>query len=261
MTPRALVLAVAVSAGACSEPQKASPVKVEESAAAPPIWTEPPREGCRRAGPLSTIEKDPSCVLTKVPDDLRDASRLKITLDPEPKNVTPGGTALLRLGISNPTESEILVVLDTSAEATLPRPDWSRLSGVPEVRPEGGGAPRLHFAVTTLDSHDRNVDGLPMVAPAAGAAAPRAIGIWLKPKGKLVHDLSWWAFRIPAPAPIVKDDAGHRIVPKTAPTPLTPGDYVASVEVPLRGQATVERSVTTTIRVLDARSRGDGAAP
>ena len=71
----------------------------------------------------------------------------------------------------------------------------------------------------------------------------------LRPGGKLTHTFTWWALRIPAPAPITRDDAGHRFVPKTAPVPLAMGEYGVAVELPLHGIGAPESVATTRVQV------------
>ena len=105
--------------------------------------------------------------------------------------------------------------------------------------------------VRTLDAREHPVDGLPTSAGPSAGAAPvlRFLRVRLKPGGKLTHTFTWWALRIPAPAPITRDDAGHRFVPKTAPVPLPPGEYVVNLELPLHGISPPESVVSTRMRV------------
>lgn len=174
--------------------------------------------------------------------------RVVMKLEIEPAVVETGTAAVARLTFTNVTAAEALLVFDVSTRAPGPRPDWSRLAGTPDVRGDLPETPRLHFAVTTLDASHRNVDAMPVVN-VNGAEASSRVGVRLRPGGKLTHSLPWWALRIPAPAPIVKDDAGHRFVPKTAPVPLATGDYTITVDVPLHGVAPEERIVSAHVHV------------
>lgn len=210
------------------------------------------REGCARAGTLEAIAADPACLLDHVRDDvMREASsRLALALVAEPPETTGGATSLLRLSLTNIATTDTLVVLEGVPSSTVPKADWTRIAGMPEVR---GGSPTgllVPLAVTTL-SRDRVVDATPMT-PGTGTAAPRLLGVRLKPGAKLTHVQSWWALRIPAPYPQFKDDAGHVITPKTLPVPLERGDYVVRVEVPLLGVPAAERTITTRVHVEPA---------
>lgn len=240
---------------ACDEPKATAVVDAAVEAAPPP----PARtgEGCARAGSLDSIEADPSCVMPKVSDDvMKDfGRRLTLRLDVEPETVVAGSTAVLRLTITNVASSETLVAFDAYPKGTSPRPDWSRLAGVPDVKGEQPDLPRLQLVVSTADTHDRPVDAVPLVtkndslAPSSG---PRILGVRLRPGAKLTSAATWHALRIPAPAPIFKDDAGHRFVPKTTAVALYPGDYVISVDVPLHGLAPAERTVTARVHIEKA---------
>lgn len=216
-----------------------------DAASAPAI-----REGCTRVGSLDGVAADPTCVIDHVRDDvMRDAPRrLSIALSTEPAETTGGATVLLRLAITNVASTDTLVVLEAIPSSSAPRPDWTRISGMPEVR---GGATGLHvpLGVTTLDAREHPIDATPMTP--TPAASPKLLGIRLRPGGKLTHVASWWALRIPAPAPIFKDDAGHTMVPKTLPVPLERGDYVVRAEVPLFGVSAAERTVTARVHVED----------
>lgn len=185
---------------------------------------------------------------------------LALELSADLRSVVAGGTTVLRLSITNKARSEVVVLFDAIPAGAAPRADWSRLAGMPEVRPPDDGH-KLVIAATTLDARERSVDGLPPV-PASGAA-PVLLAVRLRPGAKLTHSLSWWAYRIPAAAPAFRDDAGHRIVPKTAPVPLPPGDYTVRLELPLHGVSPAEASVTTPIRVeaapKPAKPHGAGA--
>ena len=238
---------------ACDEPKATSAVDAAAEAAPPPP---PPRtgEGCARAGSLDGVETDPTCVLPKVGDDvMKDfGRRLSLRLDVEPETVIAGSTAVLRLAITNTASTETLVVFDAYPRGQSPRPDWSRLAGVPDVKGEQPDLPRLQLVVSTADTHDRPVDAVPIVTKTdslAPSSGPRILGVRLRPGAKLTSAATWHALRIPAPAPIFKDDAGHRFVPKTTAVPLYAGDYVISVDVPLHGLAPAERTVTARVHV------------
>jgi hypothetical protein len=176
--------------------------------------------------------------------------------------VTAGGQVILRLSITNSASAEVALLLDAQPPSTGTRPDWSRLAGVPEPKPAASGMPapegyRLVMPVRTLDVHERGVDGLPFVlgatsAPSGSTPVPRTLRVRLRPGGKLTQNFTWWALRIPAPGPITRDDAGHRFVPKTAPVPLSSGEYVVDVELPLHGISPPESIVSTRVRVEKA---------
>lgn len=254
---RALVLILpGAVAWACDDPKATAPADAGADVAPAPAAS-PARtaEGCARAGSLEGVESDPTCVLAKVADDvMKDfGRRLSLTLDLEPQTVIAGSMAVLRLSITNVASTETLVVFDAYPRGQGPRPDWTRLSGVPDVKGDQPDLPRLQLAVSTADTHDRPVDAVPIVANSAtGPYSPRLLGVRLRPGAKLTHTISWHALRIPAPAPIFKDDAGHRFVPKTTAVSLLPGDYVVSLDVPLHGLAPAERTVTTRAHVEKA---------
>lgn len=230
---------------ATSTPVSASVERGADAAAAPT------GDGCTRSGSLEAIENDPACVVTRVSDEwMRDLDkRVSFAIASDDPTVVGGSGATLRLTITNRAPTPTLVVFDAFVHVPGPRPDWSRLAGVPEVKPPPADTPRLHFAITTLDASHHDVDGMPSVAGGATPAPARVLAVKLKPGAKLTRALSWWALRIPAPLPIVKDDAGHRFVPQTLAIPLTEGDYTISVEVPLHGVSTQERTITTEVHV------------
>jgi hypothetical protein len=242
----------------CDDPKAASAADANAEAAPPAAPATRTGEGCARAGTLDGVETDPSCVLAKVSDDvMKDfGRRLTLRLEVEPETVIAGSMAVLRLTITNVASSETLVAFDAYPRGTSPRPDWSRLAGVPDVKGEQPDLPRLQLVVSTADTHDRPVDAVPLVANAnnalAASSGPRILGVRLRPGAKLTSAASWHALRIPAPAPIFKDDAGHRFVPKTTAVSLYPGDYVISVDVPLHGLAPAERTVTARVHVEKA---------
>lgn len=238
---------------ACEDPKATGGFDASSEAAAPPPPAARTGEGCARAGSLDGVETDPSCVLAKVTDDvMKDfGRRLTLRVEPEPETVIAGSTAVLRLTITNVASSETLVVFDAYPRGQSPRPDWSRLVGVPDVKGEQPDLPRLHLVVSTADTHEHPVDAVPLVAnnPLGTTSGPRVLGVRLRPGAKLTSTTTWHALRIPAPAPIFKDDAGHRFVLKTTAVPLYPGDYVISVDVPLHGLAPAERTVTGRVHV------------
>jgi hypothetical protein len=217
------------------------------------------REGCERTGQIELAEKDPECILDHPPrDPVRDLSRaLRMTLVAEPSEIHPAGTVLLRLAVTNVARSEVLVPFEIASVGGIARPDWSRFVGGPEIRGDPAAAMRLAFPVVTLDAHERPIDGLPMLAPRASPAPSRIIAVRLAPGAAMTHAVSWWAMRIPTPAPKYHNDAGHLIVPKTYPVPLAPGDYIARLEVPVLGLAPAERSASANVRVADMRDVRD----
>lgn len=244
---------VALLLVACDEPKAASSADAGAEASSPPAVPVRTGEGCARSGSLDGVETDPTCVLPKTSDDvMKDfGRRLTLRLDAEPETVIAGSTAVLRLTITNVASSETLVVFDAYPRGQSPRPDWSRLAGVPDVKGEQPDLPRLQLVVSTADTHEHPVDAVPLVAqsPLTTSSGPRILGVRLRPGAKLTSSTTWHALRIPAPAPIFKDDAGHRFVPKTTAVPLQPGDYVISVDLPLHGLAPAERSVTARVHV------------
>ncbi len=246
---------------ACEETPRVVPDASIAPPAAPSAAPSPKvGEGCLRSGSIEGVEADPSCVLARAGDDaMRDfAKRISVAAELEPSTVVAGSTAVLRLTFTNVAPTETLVVFDAYPRGPGPRTDWSRLAGVPDVKGDAPDVPRIQIAATTLDARERPVDAVPVVAnSAAPASSPRILGVRLKPGAKLTHTMSWWALRIPAPAPIVKDDAGHRFVPKTTALPLPAGDYVVSIDVPLHGLAPAERTVTVRAHVERVATGGD----
>jgi hypothetical protein len=95
---------------------------------------------------------------------------------------------------------------------------------------------------------------LPTVSGSAASPPPpvTTLAVHLRPGGKLTHSTSWWALRIPAPAPVVQDDAGHRYIPKTSALPLMAGEYSIVVDLPLFALSREERKVATRVRVVRA---------
>ncbi len=243
-----LVLAL----GACEETPRAAPDAAASAEAAAPL---PPRaegEGCVRSGSIEGADGDPACVLSRASETaVRDAMKaIAITAEIDPDTLFGGTSGILRLTFTNGSSAETMLVLDAMPPRDrLPRPDWSRIAGPPEPKVALPDIPRLLFPLTTLDSSARNVDATPMLPPQPSSTPPKLVGIRLRPGAKLVHTAQWWAMRIPAPAPIVTDDAGHRFVPKTQPTPLWAGDYTVSVDVPIHGLTPPERIVTAHVHV------------
>ena len=227
---------------------------MDASVAAPPPPA-PRREGCARVGVLDGAESDPSCVVKRASEEATRAAlkQLSITLEPEPPEVVAGSTALLTLTIKNVSTSEATLFLEARPRLPGPKTDWSRVVGIPEPRSTASEVPRLLFPMTTTDSYDRDVDQLPTVPGSAPPPSPPTIlAVHLRPGGKLTHVTSWWALRIPAPAPIVTDDAGHRYVPKTTAINLFPGEYTVTVELPFYGLSREERKVTARLAVTRA---------
>jgi hypothetical protein len=238
--------------GGCPAASSSSPAPPPSASVAPP-YVPTPREGCLRSGPIEGVETDPACVVARADDNVtRDAMKtLTIELTPDASVVVGGTTVLLRLAITNRGSSEAEIVLVAQPPGAAARPDWTRLAGVPEVRPSSSASPaegyRLAMPVRTLDAHERSIDGLPTTTPLATGG--RLLRVRLRPGGKLTHTFAWWALRIPAPSPIFRDDAGHRIVPKTAPQPLPAGEYVVSVDLPLFGVSPAEATASAQVRV------------
>ncbi len=238
-------------------PSTTAEVTPAEAASPTPSWQPPPREGCLRSGSLEGVESDPACVVAKADESLtREAMKqLTVELKPDQSSIVAGGTVLMRLAITNKSASEAEIVLSAQPASATARPDWTRLAGVPELRPGAADAYRIIMPVRTVDGHERGVDGLP-TTPQVPAAA-RLLRVRLKPGAKLTHTFPWWALRIPAPMPIFYDDAGHRFVPKTAPLPLPPGEYGVAVDLPLLGVSPAE-SIAATRILVEKIERPDG---
>jgi len=263
----ALILGcVTLACGACESSKPPSPTPTAApSASVVPLYEPPPPEGCLRSGSLEAVEGDPACVVARADEvSMRDAMKhLTFDLKPDATTVTAGGMVLLRLTITNGARSEVALLLDAQPAGASPRPDWSRLAGVPEPKPAMSGAPspsgaaaqlgqdayRLNMPVRTLDAHDHSVDGLPTTPSTRDATSIRSLRVRLRPGGKLTHTFTWWGLRIPVPGPITRDDAGHRFVPKTTPVPLAPGEYTINVDLPLHGITPSESIVTTRLKV------------
>lgn len=242
----------------------AAPTETSPSASAtqPPLWVPPPREGCLRNGALEAIETDPACVVARADESVtREAMKqLVVELKPDVPAIVGGGTVLLRLTITNRGASEAELVFATQPASATARPDWTRLAGVPELQPTPADGYRLVMPLRTLDAHERSVDGLPTTPQVP--ASVRLLRVRLRPGARLSHTFAWWALRIPAPMPIFYDDAGHRFVPKTAPLPLTAGEYGIAVDLPLYGVTPAESIAATRIQVdkIEKLGRPDGGA-
>ncbi len=246
------LLALVVACDEAAKPTSVERDRVPKSAALPPPSAKPPApEGCARTGIIDGIENDAACAIARTTDDVNRPAlkQAKMQLEIEPTTLDAGGAAVLRLAIINTGPTEALFVFDAQPRASGPRVDWSRIQGVPDVKPTAPETPRLLFTMTTLDSHDRNVDAPPTIANSIDASPTSLVGVRVKPGGRLTHTFNWWALKIPPPAPVFKDDAGHRYYPKTSAIPLLPGEYQIVVEVPLHGIPTPERVVATRVKV------------
>jgi hypothetical protein len=247
------LVAFVVLLAACEDQgSKAREIDAAPAPSASADATTPTGDGCARSGSLDGVENDPSCTITRIPDEaLRDVGkRLVLSASLEPDVVAPNAAAVLRVSITNVAPTEALVVLDLQPRPSGPRTDWSRIAGVPDTKPGALEIPRLFFLTSTLDAREKSVDAVPTVPGTNATPLPtKIVGIRVKPGGKIFHVGQWWAMRIPAPLPPVKDDAGHVFVPKTMPIALAPGDYSVSVDVPLHAIAPLERAAIAHIRV------------
>lgn len=262
----ALILCACVAG--CDAPPTGPPSPARPDASTVPLYVPPPPEGCARTGAIESIDGDPTCVVTHAEETTRDATKhLVLELKPDAPSVIAGGTLILRLAITNTASTEVAIVFDATPPSSSPRPDWSRLAGVPEPKPAGSATVepdiyRLALPLRTLDAHEHAVDGLPNVASATGTTPmPRLVRVRLRPGGKLTHTFTWWALRIPAPGPITRDDAGHRFVPKTAPLPLPAGEYVIQAELPLHGISPPESIVSARVQVDKVEKPNKDGAP
>lgn len=257
----ALSAATLALVAACDDPPKVAPAARADAGEPPP----PPlpvvqREGCLRSGLFEGVENDPACAVKTPPseDVVRAAMKqLEIAITPEASETYGGGTILLTLTIKNKSPSEAEVWLESRSRSTGARTDWSRVVGVPEPHAGVHDVPKLWFSITTTDQWDRDVDGVPTVGTGA-PPTPTPILIRLPPGKKLVRKIEWFALRIPAPAPMFQDDAGHRFYPKTIAHPLTRGEYGVAVDVPLFALSKEERKQTLRLKVL---AHPDGGAP
>jgi hypothetical protein len=224
----------------------------------PPPWEPPVRPGCVRSGPLEGIETDPACVVSRADETAtRDAMKLlRVELAADASTVVGGTTALVRLTLTNTSTNDVDLFFVAQPGTAATRPDWTRLAGVPELRAAPTEGFHLAMPVRTLDAHERSVDGLP-TTPQTIKASARILCVRLRPKPQLTHTFSWWALQIPTPSPSYRDDAGRRIVPKTAPVALPPGEYGIAVTLPLYGVSPAEATASThiTVEKIDRSSR------
>ena len=226
-----------------------------------PALDSPPREGCARTGELDGLENDATCIVPKADEALTRESmkEVAIELTPDRPSIVAGSTMLMRLAIVNRGKTEASMVFVAQPAAATARPDWTRLAGVPELRPGSPDSPRILLFMRTLDKGDRSVDGLPTTPQATGASA-KLLLVRLRAGARLTHALPWWALRIPPPMPIFYDDAGHRFVPKTAPVPLPAGEYGVAVNLPLYGVSPAESTATARV-IVEKVEKNDGSAP
>lgn len=253
-----IALAAGLSILACDDPPK--PVVVVDAGEPPPPPPPPPREGCPRSGLFDGVENDAACAVKTPPSEetVRAAMKqLEIAVTPENTEIYAGGTIILTLTIKNVSPNEAPVWLESRSRSTGARTDWSRVVGVPEPHAGVNEVAKLWFPITTTDSWDRDVDGVPTVGTGS-APVPVPLLVRLKPGGKLVRKIEWFALRIPAPAPMYQDDAGHRFYPKTIASPLPPGEYGVAVDLPFFALSKEERKQTMKLKVL-APPRDAGA--
>jgi len=243
------------------EKETPPPPPTRSVAASVPLYVPPPPEGCARTGSLEGVESDPTCVVARSDETTpRETFKsLSFELVPDSPHVVAGAASTLRLTITNRAASEVVLLLEATPTTSGPRPDWTRLAGVPEPKPAPSGVTpidvyRLAMPLRTLDSQQHGVDGLPSTAGGA-APVPRLLRVRLRPGGKLTHVFTWWALRIPAPGPITRDDAGHRYVPKTIAIPLPSGEYTVDVDLPIHGSQPPESTVGARIVVDKVEGR------
>jgi hypothetical protein len=280
----AAMMTIAVAAAvcvACDEQPKFTPVvDAAGSSSAPTPPPAPVREGCARVGSLELMESDPSCVLktVRVTEDLMRASMKKVTITPTltpdsgipsatplpMEQVVSGSSGLINITFKNTSSTEVLIAFEAKPRLPGPKTDWSRVIGIPEPKPATESTkPKLFFPMVTTDQWDHDVDSLPTVSESAAAAAaaagatpilppPTIFGVYLRPGGKLTQNVTWWALRIPAPAPVVQDDAGHRYYPKTAAFPLLPAEYNIVLDIPLATLTKEERKIALKVKVVKA---------
>lgn len=266
----------AIIIGACSgceeQTKPIAPIVGDAAAtgsadAAPPL---PTREGCSRVGSLELVESDPSCVLKtlRVTEELMRASMKKVTIVPTltpdsgiptggpVEQVVSGSSGLINITFKNTSSTEVLLAFEAKPRLPGPRTDWSRVVGIPEPKPATESTkPKLFFPMVTTDSWDHDVDSLPTVSESGATPLlppPTIFGVYLRPGGKLTQNVTWWALRIPAPAPVVQDDAGHRYYPKTAAFPLLPAEYNIVIDIPLATLTKEERKIALKVKVVKA---------
>lgn len=237
---------------ACDDPPKVvadAGVDASEQAPPPPVVQ---RDGCLRSGLFDGVENDATCAVKTPPteDVVRAAMKqLEITVASEQPEIYAGGTVIISLSIKNISTSEAQVWLESRSRMTGARTDWSRVVGVPVPHEGVNEVSKLWFPITTTDQWDRDVDGVPTTGTGA-APTPSPLLIRLPPGRKLVRKIEWFALRIPAPAPMFQDDAGHRFYPKTLAYPLTQGDYGVAIDLPIFGLSKEERKQTLRLKVL-----------
>jgi len=261
----------------CDDPPKFVPVIDASDGAPVPPPAPPPREGCSRIGSLEFVESDPSCILktVQVTDEMMRTTMKKVTITPTltpdsglpnttgaplpMDQVVSGSSGLINITFKNTANHEVLIAFESKPRLPGPRTDWSRVIGIPEPKPTADASkPKLFFTTTTTDQWDHAVDSLPTVNESSAAGAqpilPPAsvLGVYLRPGGKLTQNVTWWALRIPAPAPVFSDDAGHRFYPKTAAFPLLPADYNIVLDLPLAALTKEERKIALKVKVVKA---------
>ena len=207
--------------------------------------------GCRRAGAITGVEIDEACVVpTADPQETLNALRvLTLALTPDARETLGGGQLNLRLAITNTGKRPVALVLEGEPPGGGAHYDWSLLTGMSPPRVVQTEGFKARFALKTLDAREISVDQLRVIAPAAPPPV-RLYRVVLAPQAVLTHSFVWLALGIPAPYPPFEDDAGHRIVPKTSPRPLTPGKYTVAVDVPFYGVAAPQRITRATVTVV-----------
>ena len=109
------------------------------------------------------------------------------------------------------------------------------------------------YSVCSTHVHNWNGVESPCRKPISPIQPPSTIlGVYLRAGGKLTQNVTWWALRIPAPAPVVTDDAGHRYYPKTAAFPLLPAEYNIVLDIPLAALTKEERKIAVRVKVVKA---------
>jgi hypothetical protein len=249
---------------ACDDPPKIAPDSgsatlggVDAGEPPPPVVV---RDGCLRSGLLDGVESDPTCAVKAPPseDAVRAAMKqLEITVAPEASEVYAGGTIHITVTIKNISPTEAQVWLESRSRSTGARTDWSRVVGVPEPHAGVNEVPKLWFPMTTTDQWDRDVDGVPTTGTGA-APTPAPLLVRLPPGKKLMRKIEWFALRIPPPAPMYQDDAGHRFYPKTLALPLPTGEYGVAIDLPFFALSKEERKQALRLKVL---AHPDAGAP
>ncbi len=249
---------LAAVVGGC-EPSKGTPAPVDAADDGRTKDVPPPTDalgpGCRRSGPVAGVESDETCVVpsAEAADTVGAMRSVALTLTPDAPETLGGGQINLRLAITNTGKRSIAIVLEAEPPGAGPHYDWSLLTGLSPPRSGPAEGFRARFGMKTLDARGVSVDQLRLVPP--GSPAPlRLYRVVLAPEATLSHSFVWLALGIPAPYPPFEDDAGHRVVPKTAPKPLPPGKYSVVVDVPLQGVASSQRAVTAQVAVVRANA-------